>query len=426
MDITLSKDRYEAIVSYARSNMLNLIATGSPPSSVFRGQERTGIKLTDNPAHFCLYVTGKDEKFLYSIGKDKHDNVEIFNRICAGLKDLENARDYRLEPFYHNVTKQPIILINVPAGDDESIRKKLFLDINEVVNNAYRVQLGEIFANNKIISAVTEDFRNFGIKVRESFDLAVKYVNEYCFFLKEHQVIDNKIMRLEKEKLDERFIMMQVSILKEAINNYKLDNIEAILDILFIEKLKPTFLMEKCIYTIDLLNKMIHSYEDILNLSFNKLNLDDFLFIEDLKDEAVNIFERISLELHNKSLKRSHEINKVKQFIEVNFYKELTIEDIADYIGYNKNYLCKKFKNEMGMTINQYRNLIRITNAKKLLIKTDKSIEDVAFNSGFKNIAYFRTFFKENTGLTPSVFREYYSSKKDHYELYKLDFGNNA
>ncbi|HEY8363329.1 MAG TPA: hypothetical protein VIK77_10685 [Tissierellaceae bacterium] len=181
MDITLSKDRYDAIVSYARSNMLNLIATGSPASSVFRGQERTGIKLTDNPAHFCLYVTGKDEKFLYSIGKNKHDNVDIFNRICAGLRELKDARCYKLEPFYHNVTKQPIILINIPENDNEATRKKLFNDINEVANNAYKLQLGELFDNNKIISAVTEDFRDFGIKVRESFDLAVKYVNEYNF-----------------------------------------------------------------------------------------------------------------------------------------------------------------------------------------------------------------------------------------------------
>src|SRR5690554_2515665 len=114
MSIILSDDQYNAIRSYARSNMLNLIATGSPASSVFRGQERTGIKITDNPAHFCLFVTGKDETFLYSIGKNKNDNVSIFNRICTDLKNLESALGYKLEPFYHNVTKQVIILINIP------------------------------------------------------------------------------------------------------------------------------------------------------------------------------------------------------------------------------------------------------------------------------------------------------------------------
>lgn len=158
MSVILSDDQYEAIRSYARSNMLNLIATGSPSSSVFRGQERTGIKITDNPAHFCLYVTGKDEAYLYSIGKNKNDNVSIFNRICNDLKNLKSAEDYKLEPFYHNVTKQPIILINLPENDNEDIRKKLCFDINEVVNNAYRIQLGELFLSNHIISAVTEDF----------------------------------------------------------------------------------------------------------------------------------------------------------------------------------------------------------------------------------------------------------------------------
>jgi len=143
MDISISNDKYEAIRSYARSNMLNLIATGSPASSVFRGQERTGIKITDNPAHFCLFVTGKDEAFLYSIGKSKDDNVSIFNSICMKLKNLENASDYKLEPFYHNVTKQIIILINIPENEKPNIRKKLFYDINKIVDDAYRLQLGE-------------------------------------------------------------------------------------------------------------------------------------------------------------------------------------------------------------------------------------------------------------------------------------------
>lgn len=421
MDITLSKDRYDAIVSYARSNMLNLIATGSPASSVFRGQERTGIKLTDNPAHFCLYVTGKDEKFLYSIGKNKHDNVDIFNRICAGLRELKDARCYKLEPFYHNVTKQPIILINIPENDNEATRKKLFNDINEVANNAYKLQLGQLFDNNKIISAVTEDFRDFGIKVRESFDLAVKYVNEYNFFLKEHNIIDDKIMKLKRENLDDYSIIIQISVLKESVDNYKLDNIEKELHTLFIKKIKPTFMIERCIYAINLLNELLHQYESILGIGFNEIRIEDFLFIEDLEKEAVNIFKKVSTELYNKMLKRSCEINKVKQIIDKNFHEELPIESIANYIGYNKNYLCKKFKSEMGITINQYRNLIRIANARQLLIDTDKSIEEIAYCCGFKNVTYFRTFFKKNTGLTPSVFREYYSFKKEQYDSYNLD-----
>lgn len=413
MSITISDDKYEAIKSYARSNMLNLIATGSPASSVFRGQERTGIKITDNPAHFCLFVTGKDETFLYSIGKNKNDNVSIFNRICMDLKSLKSSLGYKLEPFYHNVTKQAIILINIPENEKEAMRTKLFYDINEIVNKAYHIQLSELFVDNHIISAVTEDFNDFGINVRKSFDLAVKYINDYHFFLKQYLVIDNSIMSSKIAKLEEYSITMQVSILKESVSNYKQDNIEITLTKLFMDMIKPTFSLETCKYAIYLLNKLISNYNSILKSNISELKLDNFMFIEDLNKEAVNIFKYISVELYNKYLKTSYEIKKTKEYIEEHFQEQLTIDNIANFIGFNKNYLCTKFKNEMGITIHQYLILFRIEHAKQLLINSNSSIENVAFRCGFYNVIYFRTLFKKNTGLTPTIFREYYSIKEN-------------
>jgi len=411
MSITISDDKYEATRSYARSNMLNLIATGSPASSVFRGQERTGIKITDNPAHFCLFVTGKDETFLYSVGRNKDDNVSIFNRICMDLKSLKSALGYKLEPFYHNVTKQVIILINIPENENEVMRKKLLYDINEIVNNAYQIQLRELFVDNHIVSAVTEDFYDFGINVRKSFDLAVKYINDYHFFLKQYHVIDNNIMSSNIVKLEEYSIVMQISILKESITNYKLDNIKITLTKLFIEMIKPTFSIEICDYAINLLNTLINNFNSILKCNIDDLKIEDFLFIEDLKKESVNIFKNISIKLYNKNLKISYEINKTKNYIEDHFQEQLTIENVADFIGFNKNYLCKKFKNETGITIHQYLIIIRIEHAKQLLINSDYSIENVAFCCGFYNVIYFRTIFKKSTGLTPTTFREYYGNQ---------------
>ncbi|WP_313343877.1 hypothetical protein [Sedimentibacter sp.] len=186
MSVIISEDKYEAIVSYARSNMLNLIATGSPSSSVLRGQERTGIHITGNPVHFRLFATGFDEEYLYSIGKDKKDNVCIFNNICNDLIALQNNSNYIFEPFYHNGTKQPIILINLPDNETEEVRKNLLYDIHEIVEQAYKCNLQDLYKEN-IVSSVTADFHDFGIKVRRDFDLAVKFINDYRFFLKQHK-----------------------------------------------------------------------------------------------------------------------------------------------------------------------------------------------------------------------------------------------
>jgi AraC-like DNA-binding protein len=63
-------------------------------------------------------------------------------------------------------------------------------------------------------------------------------------------------------------------------------------------------------------------------------------------------------------------------------------------------------KNITGMGINDYINKYRIGMACALLRETNKSIADIAFETGFSSQRYFSTLFKQVTGQTPSSYRE--------------------
>lgn len=406
MSIIISDDKYEAIVSYARSNMLNLIATGSPASSVFRGQERTGIHITGNPAHFCLFASGFDEEYLYSIGKDKKDNVRIFNNICKDLKELQNNSNYIFEPFYHNGTKQPIILINLPDTDTEEDRKNLLYDIHEIVIKAYKCNLQDLFKDN-LVSAVTSDFYDFGIKVRRDFDLAVKFINDYRFFLKQYKVIDETIRLVPLKNIEEVSIVMQVSILKEAINNTKPELIETTLHHLFTNMIKPTMSIQSCLFAMKLLNETIKHYQLIFSNNLNELRVEDYSSVEELEQEYLKLFVMIYNEVERIKNSLDKEIDETIQYIKKNFKEQLNLTDIAKYIGFNKNYLCTKFKKVMGVTIHQYLIEVRMDHARKLLIHNNESVDSVAYKSGFENAIYFRCIFKKYNGLTPTQYREY-------------------
>ena len=54
----------------------------------------------------------------------------------------------------------------------------------------------------------------------------------------------------------------------------------------------------------------------------------------------------------------------------------------------------------------------KLDKAKGLLLKTDKSIADVAFESGFENTAHFSRLFKQKTGITPMAFRKKATEKE--------------
>ncbi len=47
-------------------------------------------------------------------------------------------------------------------------------------------------------------------------------------------------------------------------------------------------------------------------------------------------------------------VEQVKDFIEMNFPQSITVEDIAQYIGLNRSYLCSLFKERMSVSIQNY------------------------------------------------------------------------
>ena len=93
-------------------------------------------------------------------------------------------------------------------------------------------------------------------------------------------------------------------------------------------------------------------------------------------------------------------INKILNYIENNIDKTLSVKELADIIHYHPNYFIKFFKNHLGKSPIQYIKELRLKKSKKLLISTDLDI---------KEIAYFSHSFKNNTGFSPSEYREYNS-----------------
>lgn len=105
-------------------------------------------------------------------------------------------------------------------------------------------------------------------------------------------------------------------------------------------------------------------------------------------------------------------VSKIVSFINANYGKIDTIEDIAQYFFISKYHLCRIFKNAMKVTIIEYLNQIRIKNACQFLSFSDEDIGEIAERCGYHSIAYFSNVFKKITGQSPSEFRrEYYEDQ---------------
>lgn len=105
-------------------------------------------------------------------------------------------------------------------------------------------------------------------------------------------------------------------------------------------------------------------------------------------------------------LKTSDRIGNVTEYIMRNFDKEITLHEVASKANMAVTTFCNFFKCHFRVTYVEYLNTVRIGYACKLLADEDHNIVDIAFESGFNNLANFNRQFKRFKNMTPSDYRK--------------------
>lgn len=115
----------------------------------------------------------------------------------------------------------------------------------------------------------------------------------------------------------------------------------------------------------------------------------------------INVFVAASSSVESSPL-----IQKTVRLIEENFAEDWTLEELAKKLGVSLYYMCRLFKEHIGISIVSYRNELRLKKAKELLFKTDKSVSDISVLCGFNSQSYFVKKFRETEKITPLQYRE--------------------
>lgn len=101
----------------------------------------------------------------------------------------------------------------------------------------------------------------------------------------------------------------------------------------------------------------------------------------------------------------SQMIKKALLYIESNFTKKLSIDDVANHVGYSKYHFCRCFKDVTKNTVSTYITRLRINQAISLLSTESISISETASACGFNDISYFTKTFKKYTSHLPSEYK---------------------
>lgn len=100
-------------------------------------------------------------------------------------------------------------------------------------------------------------------------------------------------------------------------------------------------------------------------------------------------------------------VRKVMEHIDSQVNSELyQIEDLADYMHLSRTQLYRKLKALTGKTFTEIIKECRVGKAKTLLVSSDKTVSEIAFQVGFSDPAYFSRVFKTVEKCTPLQYRK--------------------
>lgn len=131
----------------------------------------------------------------------------------------------------------------------------------------------------------------------------------------------------------------------------------------------------------------------------------------DTKNKAIAWAEQMMLQYidlicrENSTSTAQKVIQKANAYIEENYSRDISLNEIAEYVHLSPSYFSRLYKQVTKGNLVDFINSVRIFHAKRLLVNSSHDIDDIAFAVGFNTHNYFTTVFRRFEGITPSEYR---------------------
>lgn len=182
-------------------------------------------------------------------------------------------------------------------------------------------------------------------------------------------------------------------------------------------------IQQKPIFRTKKIKELFKLIKEILKSQKN--NLANELKIQGLFYQFFSIIvEENSVEDIEKNEQLNPYVNKALDYIKKNYWDDINVNSIIEHIGLNRSYFSNLFCKSMGITLQEYLSVFRLSRANELLDMTDESIEEIANNCGYNDPLVFSKAYKRKYGVTPTQHRKVDRKiVKENLEKFKIDKG---
>lgn len=186
----------------------------------------------------------------------------------------------------------------------------------------------------------------------------------------------------------------------------------------FLEKIMPE--LKKYRFQIDLVSK-----DPVIQTKLDKIRelLKDLWIAYEFRVDGYEfrcygiVFELMYILIHSfsyqvseiaqaNSEKNKERLNEIIDYINQNYQRTISLNEIADYVGLNPSYFSRFFSSQMGISFTEYVQQIKLGYIHEDLLHTDYTIHEITERHGFYNEKVFRKMFAKVYGCTPKEIRK--------------------
>lgn len=142
----------------------------------------------------------------------------------------------------------------------------------------------------------------------------------------------------------------------------------------------------------------------LLNKDINDKTDDAFL----IRSTTISLLFSLFLKQIKNKILDNDVVSKIIYYLQKDyrFTKKVSLDEIANYVGYSKYYTSSIFHKKYGIPIQDFIINLRIEYAKKLILETNYSITEISMESGFSSMSNFYSIFLKMVGCTPLKFKK--------------------
>lgn len=170
-------------------------------------------------------------------------------------------------------------------------------------------------------------------------------------------------------------------------------------------------------YIIEKDNSFFDIFKNILLKIFELNHGKKIAYELEIKSQLMQFFSElykndlIQSTIQKKINASNKNMNKVFDYIHKNFEKDISRKDLIKISNISDSHFTRVFKNVTGSTFSDYLNTYRVIKSAHLLINSDFSITDIAYDCGFQETSYFDRVFNKKMKVSPGKYRKLFKNQ---------------